>query len=75
MGHSYYRQCRCGQWYFWGGSLWYPVAHPSRKWLHEHGADAEDLWTMEDEKPGFVFGEFFTSIGRFRYLLRYLLRS
>ena len=75
VGHAEYRQCRCGQWFHWGGSMWWKVRHPPASWLRAHGlGDAGAFWSYEDD-PGPSAGELFTSTGGWRYLLRYFLRG
>jgi hypothetical protein len=75
-GHAEYRQCSCGQWYHSGGGYWYKVPHPPARWLRSHGVDAGEFWGYGDEdEEDSSLGAFFTSISRWRYLLRYLWRS
>jgi hypothetical protein len=75
-GHPEYRQCSCGQWLHSAGGYWYRVRRPPVRWLREHGlSDAGEFWADgDDEEPGVSFGEFYTSIGGWRFWLRSLLQ-
>lgn len=76
-GHPEYRQCSCGQWFHSSGGYWYRVQRPPVRWLREHGLDPAGFWDYgePDGEPRPSAGEFFSSPGGWRYLLRWLFRS
>lgn len=75
-GRAEYRCCPCGQWYWWTGALWTPVAHPPRGWLREHGIDPDDLWDAGGGQPRTrLFSDFPVRRPPLLAILRYLFRS